>query len=81
MSKPEDTWKHISEIEAATPTPEENTLREKLAASGLPYDHVEGDMVIDIIKAQRQSDLKKISYMFAIPVSDLEKALESKVER
>lgn len=30
------------------------------------------------LKAQRKSDLKKLSFMFGIPVEDLEKALQSK---
>lgn len=36
------------------------------------------DRLEALFKAQRQSDLKKLSFHFAIPVEDLEKALQSK---
>lgn len=32
-----------------------------------------------LAQAQRQADIQRISYMFAIPVKDIEKVLESKV--
>lgn len=73
MSKPEDTWKYIAEIEAATPTPEEDTLDDDLAFGFRHFGQA--------LEAQRQSDLEKISFHAGIDLKTLQGYLESGVTK
>lgn len=64
----------------------DNTLRQAIEST--LYKHVTSfravnyedttSAIIALIKADRQKMIKKLSFMFGIPVEDLEKALEAK---
>lgn len=91
MSKPEDTWKHIAEIEAATPTPEEDTLTTQLKKYARHYYLYHNSTVFNqldekalaeattALKAQRQSDLEKLSFHLGIDLKTLQGYLDSSI--